>query len=126
MSRIEDQMWCPSCSKPHYPPTHTDDPTACNDCGTRLQDDWPIWPRVRTRISQIVAGVILVALYFVPPGFILYRVITGGPLYATRTVVKTTTEYYGVLPDLIPVIGIWVLLLFFAAMELSGAMPRFQ
>lgn len=121
MNVIPDDPWCPTCEARKY--SYQLDGDVCTDCDSRVRDDWPLWPTVKHLLASLIAGVIALTLLFGPPVYAIYRLVSGGPLYATRTVTTTHTQPYGVLPEVGPVLVIWFLILLIGY-GLAGGFPR--
>ncbi len=119
----DNRLWCPTCKETHYRPTHTDDPDSCNGCETRLDETIPLRVRTHERIGQAVALIILAAVALGPPAYAVVRALSGGPLVATRTVTTTHTQPYGILPEVVPMLFVWGLLLFVGWGAVTGRMP---
>jgi hypothetical protein len=120
---MEEQLWCPNCKKTHWKPVHTDDPDSCNDCETTLEDSFPLWFRVKTRIGQVVAAVILGAIVLGPPAVVVRKVFSDAPLYATRTVEISQTRPHGVIPEAAMLLVPWALLMTFLWWSATGRIP---
>lgn len=81
--------------------------------------EMPVHKRYLHRFKQCLLVLFGVLLFFGPPVYFIYRLVTyDGPLFATREVQTTTTEMYGFIPDVAGVLLLWVLfvvILWFAA-----------
>lgn len=62
------------------------------------------------------------AIFAGPPVYVVYRVLQGGPLLASKTVTTTKTVHYGILTDVASVVLLWVLALVIVAYMTIG--PR--
>lgn len=87
--------------------------------------DTTILSRVKHRIGQAIAIGVLAAVVLGPPAWVVSKILSGGPLWATRTVTYTTTQHYGVIPDAGAILGPWLVFLVIGYALVSGAFPRF-
>jgi len=69
---------------------------------------------------------VVIGVFLGPPLWALVQVLEGGPLFAMRTVQKTVTVSYGILPDVLPVLGIWWVVLLVSWGMATGALPRMR
>jgi hypothetical protein len=118
-----DEHWCPNCERTHYPPTGTNSPESCNDCGTRLDETLPLRVRVKRWLGVGVAAVLAGAFLLAPFALVIHELMSGTPLYATRTV--TVTRPYGIIPEVAPIVVLWLLVLLVGySLNRSGMVPR--
>lgn len=122
---MSDRLWCPECSTDGYHFKHSDDPPTCYECDGRL-----IEPPTRVKAIWVVKKAIayaLVAAFFIAVFVwpLVWAVMNIGekPLFATRTVEKTVTMPYGIIPTLGPVVFIWLIAIIIIH-GVSGGLPR--
>ena len=82
--------------------------------------------RVWHRLWQAIGILIVAAFVAGPPAYVIYLVLSGDPLWASRTVTETVThqEYYGVIPEAGAILGPWAVLLIIGWGMSTGAFPR--
>lgn len=120
-----DRPWCPSCSTDRR--SYELEDGACRECETDVDEEWPLGARVRRRVRQVVGLNMLAAIALAPLWLAAWRFLTTDtPLYATRTVVKVETVHYGIIPDLMGFLGLWVVLLLLVAIASPIAPRRFH
>jgi hypothetical protein len=117
-----NRLWCPECEKDHYRATHTEDPMSCNECESELEPQPPLQVRVRRRIGQGVALIVLGVVFFGPPSWVVSGLLSERPLLTRETTEITT--YSGVLPEAVPVLLLWLMLCLFTWGHITGAIPR--
>lgn len=69
--------------------------------------------RIPVRVRMWLGGIVLLGIVFGPVVYMLAAIDWSGPLLASKTVTTTSTEYYGILPDvfnILPLILIWLII----------------
>jgi len=79
---------------------------------------------VRARVGQLVAVVVLGTIFVGPPLWFLSRLFSGAPLWATKTVTVEQTQHYGVLPEAVGILMLWLLISVITYGMATGAFPR--
>lgn len=123
-----DEPYCPTCKERRYSFQQTDG-GQCDDCGSAVLEDWPLWPRTKWVVAQamisvlglgFIVGLPLVAIWDVATGL-----LAGEPLLVSETVTKTVTEteYHGLLVgDGIGMLLVWMVGM--AILWLAALSPR--
>lgn len=101
---------CPDCGNVRE--SNLDDPS-CYQCDRgSMSADVPRLKREIHRLKVAFLCSVGLLLFAGPPVYFLYKLITwDGPLFASREVQTTTTEYYGFIPEFGRILMVWVVLL---------------
>lgn len=110
----DDNQYCPRCNEGKW--KMDVEQGICKDCGTEVQEDWPMQAVVINR-SKAAAGLLFGATVLVGPGLaavyvIVKGLLNGAPLIGWKTVevTKTVTRPTGVLHEAVPFVFIGVIL----------------
>lgn len=79
--------------------------------------------RIVSLTKDFIGLAIILAVVVGPPVWIIVNSI-GEPLWATRTVTRTTTEHYGIIPEATPTLIVWGILMIIGWGMATGAFPR--
>jgi len=77
---------------------------------------------LRTTFENALAVLVLGTIVLGPPAYFVYRLWSGAPLIATRTVTKT--QYYGVAFEAGGLLLVWIVVLTIGYGMATGLFPR--
>jgi len=120
---MTDRLWCPKCEREGYHFDHSDEPPTCSsfDCNGELVEP-PARVKAIWKLKQAIALLLFAGIFIGP---IVWVGINIGkkPLWATKTVEITTTQPYGIIPDVLPFILLWMII-WTLAWGLRGGFPK--